>query len=154
MLNATYSNTYSLLKDLLVMELKANTFILVDIICFISPAGPQSHSEHHLAQSAGHQETPPIASGGLLSAPHRIDTLPKHLYSQRTTRVHFLLHCPSASCILHAPVSALCCEEAHPLPTTKGASEASRERHPHTVHQTKVNTKPDAGAVTEQGPAH
>ena len=101
----------------------------------------------HLVESAGNQET--IALGGQLSVPHSADTLPKHLYSKCSTRVHFLLHCPIASCILHAPASALCSKGAHPLPTTKGPSEPSREQHARKVHQ--VNTMPDAALVTEQG---
>lgn len=134
-------------------HLKAHIYISVDTIYSINTAGAQNHREH-LEQSAGHQETPPIALGGLLSAPHPADTLPEHLYSKCTTRVHFLLHCPTASCILHAPASALCCEGAHRLPTTEGPSEASRELHPRTVHQTKVNTMHDFAAVTEQGAAY
>lgn len=36
----------------------------------------------------------------------------------------------------------------------KGLSQESREQHPCTVHQTKVNTMPDDVPVTERGPAY
>lgn len=157
MLKAIYS-TSNLLKDLLVMAVVISSSKSPH--CYPSIVLPSTLLAFQVVRiienliQPNHQETPPITLGGLLSAPHPADTLPEHLYSKCTTCVRFLFHCPTASCILHAPASGLCCVEAHPLPTTKEPSEASRELHTHTGQQTKVNTMPDAAPVRKQGIAY
>lgn len=100
----------------------ARTCSRVDLL--INSAGAQHHWRR-LAQSTSHQETPPTASGGLLSAPHPADALSLSLSPWAfvfQTRRTCSLPSPLSDSFMHiacARVSPFCRKGAYSLPTTK-----------------------------------
>lgn len=127
-----------------------------DTLRSINAAGARNLIEAHFEQSAGHQETPPIALGGLLSAPHPADTLPEHLYSKCATCVHFPLRLSDSFMhIACAGVSPFAAKGVHPPANNKRTiRDVQKSNIPVRVHQTRVNTIPDATSVTEQDPTY
>lgn len=109
-----------------------------DTLRSINAAGAHNLIEAHFKQSAGHQETPPIALGGLLSAPHPADTLPEHLYSKCATCVHFPLRLSDSFMhIACAGVSPFAAKGVHPPTPPPRQQQKDHQRRPEKQHPCK-----------------